>query len=89
MQNESAPPPFTTPPSHPAPCRFVFGQPILQLLYTVFDFSAFEGRGGLHFALAKKATPPPVKPSIVVPVAASSSTGMPVRCVGWVVTCDP
>jgi hypothetical protein len=39
----------------------VFGQPILQQLYSVFDFSAFEGRGALHFALAKKAPTPSAK----------------------------
>ncbi|WIA13989.1 hypothetical protein OEZ85_002552 [Tetradesmus obliquus] len=59
---------------------FVFGQPILQQLYTVFDFTAFScsGRGGLHFALAAK--PQPTAPgTFVLPIQPSSVTGMPVR----------
>jgi hypothetical protein len=39
------------------PNWFVFRQPILQQLYTVFDFTAFCGRGALHFALAAAAKP--------------------------------
>jgi hypothetical protein len=61
------------------PNWFIFGQPVLQQLYTVFDFTAFEGRGGLHFARAVKPNLPPASSAIVVPIMPSAQSGMPVR----------
>jgi hypothetical protein len=49
---------------------WVFGQPFLQQLMTVYDLTAFDGNGGLHFE-APSATPAPEETFVVVAVSQS------------------
>lgn len=42
---------------------WVFSQPLLEQMYTVLDFTAFGGQGGIHFTPQTAPPTPPPSPS--------------------------